>query len=90
MSKAHRITFYYRDRCHLCEEMAAYLFRHWPEQADGMRWADIDADPLLREQYNLDVPLLMVNDEIICRHTPDVDRLTQYFGQSVNPEIPPD
>lgn len=55
-----------------------------------MLWTDIDSDPLLRERYDLEIPLLALNDEIICRYTPDTDRLTQYFGPPLNPKISPD
>lgn len=48
-----------------------------------MQWEDIDSDPLLRQRYHREVPLLALNEEIICRHTPDMDRLTRIFGPSV-------
>ncbi len=77
--------FYYRDGCHLCEEMAAFLFRHWPEQAGCMQWTNIDSDSELRDRFNADVPLLALHGDTICRHAPDVERLTRYFGPPLNP-----
>ena len=85
MTSSQILSFYYRDGCHLCEEMAAFLFRHWPSQAERMRWVDVDSDSQLRERYHLDVPVFACNGEILCRHVPDAARFTQYFGPPVNP-----
>lgn len=78
-------VLYYRDRCHLCEEMAAFLFRHWPAVAARLRWVDVDGDAQLQARYGEDVPVLLHDGEIVCRHTPDAAVLQRYFGP---PTIP--
>jgi hypothetical protein len=80
-----RATFYYRDGCHLCEEMAAFLFRHWPQLAAGLRWVDVDGDPQLAQRYGLDVPVLTVGGQVVCRHAPDTAALQRCFGPPVIP-----
>ncbi len=77
--------FYYRNGCHLCEEMAAVLFRGWPEQAAAMQWRDVDERPEWRERHGNEVPVLMLGDQIICRLRPDLARLAEYFGTIANP-----
>lgn len=77
--------FYYRDGCHLCEQMAAFLFREWPVQAAAMQWRDVDADPQWRELYGLRVPVLVVGGEVVCELQPDGRRIAGCFGRQPSP-----
>jgi hypothetical protein len=77
--------FYYRDGCHLCEELAAVLFRGWPDQARSMEWRDVDQRPEWREAYGEQVPVLIQDGETICALQPDLGRIAQYFGEMANP-----
>lgn len=79
------VVFYFRNGCHLCEELAAVLFRHWPDTAGSMEWCDVDADPVWRERFGLRVPVLMQGENMICEFFPDLDRMCRYFGQMANP-----
>ena len=78
-------VFYYRNGCHLCEELAALLFRGWPEQAEAMEWRDVDQCSEWREAYGEQVPVLALGEEIICVLRPDLVRISQYFGEKANP-----
>ena len=53
----HQATLYTRQGCHLCDEALAMLRRH------GLtpRLIDIDADPALRERYNVCVPVVEID-----------------------------
>lgn len=79
------MVFYYRDGCHLCEELAALLYRCWPDDAAGMEWRDVDERPEWRDAHGLSVPVLMLEDEVVCSLRPDVLRIERYFGPMVNP-----
>ena len=79
------LLFYYRNGCHLCEELAALLFRHWPEQAGGMEWRDVDERDDWREAYGHLVPVLKRGSETISTLRPDTARIAQYFGTNANP-----
>ena len=64
---------YYREGCHLCEQMTASL--RWLQaelldsaQAFEIERVDIDRDDTLRERYNVDVPVVALDDEVICFH----------------------
>jgi len=78
-------VFYYRNGCHLCEEMAAQLFRGWPDQAGAMVWRDVDQRAEWRKAYGDLVPVLTQGGETICSLQPDLGRIAQYFGEMVNP-----
>lgn len=79
------LFFYYRDGCHLCEELAALLYRCWPDQAAEMEWRDVDEQPEWRDAHGQSIPVLVLDGETVCSMQPDVTRIEQYFGPMVNP-----
>jgi len=78
-------VFYYRNGCHLCEELAAVLYRGWPQQAAAMEWRDVDERPEWRARHGEAVPVLMIGETVVCQSRPDLTRISQYFGAMVNP-----
>jgi hypothetical protein len=40
-----------------------------------IRVLDVDADPLLRRRYGLDVPVLLLDGTVVCRHRLDAGEL---------------
>ncbi len=70
------LYFYYREGCHLCEEMAARLFRDWPEIAEQMQWRDVDSREDWRAAWGTRVPVLARQDEVLCEYFIDPARLT--------------
>lgn len=79
------VCFYYRDGCHLCEEMAAALHRGWPEVLEAMQWRDVDAQESWRAAFGERVPVLTLGDEILCQYRIDPARVQAHFGASLNP-----
>lgn len=45
-----------------------------------LREVDVDADPLLKERFGWDVPLLFDGDVEIFRHFPDLAALRNWFA----------
>lgn len=80
-----RIRLYYREGCHLCEEMAAFLYRGWSQLLDDVEWVDIDRDAALAERYGQRVPVLEVDGREICQFQADRDQLIAVFGEPANP-----
>ena len=37
--------------------------------------ADVDADPVLKRRYALDVPVLLLDGTVVCRHRLDPEEL---------------
>ncbi|QLQ31231.1 MAG: glutaredoxin family protein [Candidatus Thiothrix singaporensis] len=62
------LTVYYRQGCHLCDEMTALLAEFQEELNFGFVLVDIDADPVLRQRFNADVPVVALADRILFRH----------------------
>ena len=63
-----RLIVYYRDGCHLCEQVVASLFQLQQELGYEIEQIDIDTDSVLRERYNVDVPVVTYQGEVIFYH----------------------
>jgi hypothetical protein len=79
------VRLYYREGCQLCEELAAFLFRYWPDVAVAVHWVDVDRDPVVAARYGLELPVLECAGAVVCRTRADADALTDCFGP---PRIP--
>ncbi|MCU7802615.1 MAG: glutaredoxin family protein [Candidatus Thiodiazotropha sp. (ex Lucinoma borealis)] len=55
---SHLLRFYYRDGCHLCDDMLEELIRLRSEWQFDLIEVDIDRSPEIREKYNTQIPLL--------------------------------
>jgi thiol-disulfide isomerase/thioredoxin len=62
---------YGRAWCHLCEDMRAALEPLANRYGVGIRWIDIDDDPVLEAHYNELVPVLMLDGAELCRYRLD-------------------
>ncbi len=78
------ILFYYRNGCHLCEEMAAVLRQQWPDLFARMCWRDVDSDPEWAKFGEL-VPALVLDSELICNYVVEPERINACFGDGPNP-----
>jgi thiol-disulfide isomerase/thioredoxin len=75
-------TLYYREGCHLCDDMALSLRELLAATAHRVEHVDIDRDEALRQRYTSDVPVLCCGEEVICRHFLDAERLAQFLGEN--------
>jgi len=67
-----RLTLLSRQDCELCEEMAHELARLGRERAlPPIDTVDVDADPELTRRYGLNVPVLLLEGSVVCRHRLD-------------------
>jgi len=66
------LIVYYRDGCHLCEQVVASLFQLQQELKFNIETIDVDNDPRVsaekRTQYHADVPVVTYRDEVIFYH----------------------
>lgn len=65
------VTLYTRPGCHLCDEAKLQMAPALAEFGARLREVNIDADPQLRELYNLDVPVIFVADRKVAKHRID-------------------
>ncbi|MCK5810781.1 MAG: glutaredoxin family protein [Cocleimonas sp.] len=77
MSNQNTLIVYYREGCHLCEQMVAFLsqeqLKHQASIQFEINIIDIDDDPELAQKYNVDVPVAMYQDEVIFYHFFDAE-----------------
>jgi hypothetical protein len=69
---AFRLTVVHREGCDLCDEMVAELqslSRSHPLPPVDV--VDVDADPELTRRYGLNVPVLLLDGTVVCRHRLD-------------------
>ncbi|MEZ5452816.1 MAG: glutaredoxin family protein [Thiothrix sp.] len=62
------LTVYYRVGCHLCDEMVALLAEFQDELKFGYVLVDIDADAELKSRFNADVPVVVLEGQVLFRH----------------------
>ena len=71
-----RLTLVQRQDCELCDQMAAELAalarRHSLPPIDRV---DVDANPDLQRRHGLDVPVLLLDGSVVCRHRLDAPEL---------------
>lgn len=77
------LTVYTRDGCHLCEDLLGQL----PELLDvgsfRLEKIDIDADPGLKQAYNVRVPVLECDGIEVCEHFLDLEALRDALVEAV-------
>ena len=73
-----RLTVVHREQCALCEEMLAALARLGARVAlPPVEVLDVDSDPELTRRYGLDVPVLLLDGSVVCRHHLDEAELAR-------------
>lgn len=56
------LTLYSRADCELCHEMETLVEREMERFEARLQKIDIDSDPELKQRFNLEVPVLFVNE----------------------------
>jgi hypothetical protein len=75
---APRLTVVHRHDCPLCDEMLAQLSKLGRSVAlPPIVVVDVDADAELRRRHGLDVPVLLLDGTVVCRHRLDAAELTR-------------
>ncbi len=69
------VTLYTRPGCHLCEEAKSAIAPLLGEFGAALREVNIDADPVLRERYGWDVPVIFVGSHKAAKHRVDLEQL---------------
>jgi len=80
-SAAPVLTLFYRESCHLCEDLEWQLEQLLEHGSYCLRRVDIDNDPVLRERYNERVPVLVHGETELCHHFLDLQAVRQALGK---------
>jgi predicted thioredoxin/glutaredoxin len=66
---AGQLRLLHRRDCELCDEMLAQLMRLKSTlPLPPIEVVDVDADPDLKRRHGLDVPVLLLDGTVVCRH----------------------
>jgi predicted thioredoxin/glutaredoxin len=71
-----RLTVVHRHDCELCDEMLRELQtlgRTLPLPPIDV--VDVDSDPVLQRRHGFDVPVLLLDGTVVCRHHLDAAEL---------------
>jgi predicted thioredoxin/glutaredoxin len=75
---ARQLTLVQRRDCALCEEMLAQLEALARSVTlPPLDVIDVDSDPLLKRRHGLDVPVLLLDGTLVCRHRLDREELVR-------------
>jgi len=68
------VTLYTRPGCHLCEEAKAAIAPLLAEFGATLLEVNIDEDPVLRERYGWDIPVLFIGAHKAAKHRVDLEQ----------------
>ena len=71
-----RLTVVHRQDCELCDQMVAELAALGRRQPlPPLDLVDVDANPDLQRRHGLEVPVLLLDGTVVCRHRLDAAEL---------------
>ena len=76
------LTVVHRHDCELCDEMLSEL--HALARSTTLppiEVVDVDSDPVLQRRHGLDVPVLLLDGSVVCRHRLDAAELKRLLGR---------
>ena len=68
------VTLYTRPGCHLCDEVKSAIAPLLQEFGAELREVYIDADPVLKERYGWDVPVVFIGRRKAAKHRVDLEQ----------------
>lgn len=79
-----RLTLVHRRDCELCDEMLADLEALKARvELPPLELLDVESDPELERRYGLNVPVLLLDGSVVCRHRLDADELVRLLRPRV-------
>jgi predicted thioredoxin/glutaredoxin len=71
-----QLTVVHRQDCDLCDEMIAALTAlNRKIRLPPVTVVDVDGDPELTRRYGLNVPVLLLDGTVVCKHHLDAEEL---------------
>jgi glutaredoxin len=68
------VTLYTRPGCHLCDEAKTAIVPLLREFGAVLQEVNIDADPVLKERYGWDVPVIFIGQRKAAKHRMDPEQ----------------
>lgn len=66
--RPYEVTLYTRPGCQLCDDAKVVMWPILREVGSTLREVNIDEDPVLRERYGEDIPVIFVGNREAARH----------------------
>jgi hypothetical protein len=76
-----RFLLYSREGCHLCELMAEELAGVLAGSAYQVELVDVDADPAARARWGHKIPVLLLDNELVCHGSLDPEEVHKALAQ---------
>jgi glutaredoxin len=76
------VTLYTRQGCHLCEQAKTAIAPLLSEFGASLSVIDIDQDPVLKERYGWDVPVIFIGARKVAKHRVDVAAFRRHLAQA--------
>ena len=76
------VTLYTRPGCHLCEEAKARITPLLRRVGATLHEINIDADAVLRERYDVDVPVILLGTRKVAKHRVDVEQFRRQLEEA--------
>jgi glutaredoxin len=77
------ITLYTCPGCHLCEEAKAAIAPLLREFGAVLREVNIDEDPVLKERYDWDIPVIFIGQRKAAKHRVDVAQFRRQLEEAL-------
>jgi glutaredoxin len=77
------VTLYTRPGCHLCDEAKAQIAPLLLRPGVILREINIDADPVLRARYDLDVPVVFLGARKVAKHRVDLRQFQRQLEEAL-------
>jgi len=68
------VTLYTRPGCHLCDEAKSAIAPLLREFRASLHEVNIDTDPVLKERYAWDVPVIFIGQKKAAKHRVEVEQ----------------
>ena len=68
------VTLYTRPGCYLCDEAKSAIAPLLREFGAALREVNIDADPVLKERYAWDIPVIFIGPRKAAKHRVDLEQ----------------
>ena len=76
------ITLYTRPGCHLCDEAKSAIAPLLREFGAALREVNIDADPVLKERYGWDIPVIFIGRKKAAKHRVDLEQFRRQLQEA--------
>ncbi len=77
-----RVVVYSREGCHLCEDLLTDLRELGAEHGFVFEQRDVDSNPAWRARFDRRVPVVEVDDEVVCEYFLDPATLLARLGRA--------